>query len=265
MRPLFALVACVALLQLPWPAVAQAVSCRVVGVADGDTLRCLTDEHRLLKVRLDQIDAPERGQDFAQVARRRLAALVAGRQVRLQVRGEDRYGRTVARVRVDGLDVNAEMLRSGHAWAYRKYLKDPALLLLERAARDRGLGLWSQPDPVYPAEWRHGGVAGPVSESVWSADAAGVPSAGTHGGPDGGIPGAGPVSRPDLLSSPAAAPQGGSSASASAAAAGGGWRCGTRRFCRQMQSCEEARFHLERCGLRRLDRDGDGRPCESLC
>ncbi|MDO5056149.1 MAG: thermonuclease family protein [Lautropia sp.] len=244
---------------------AQELSCRVVGVADGDTLQCLAEGNRLLKVRLDQIDAPERGQDFAQVARRRLAALVAGRQVRLRAQGQDRYGRTVAAVRVDGLDVNAEMVRSGHAWAYRKHLKDPALLLLERAARDRGLGLWSQPDPVYPAEWRHGGVAGLVSASVWSADSAGGPSAGTHGGPDGAVPGAGPASRPDLLSSPAAVPQGGSSASANAATAAGGWRCGAKRFCRQMQSCEEARFYLNQCGVRRLDRDGDGRPCENLC
>ena len=44
-----------------------------------------------------------------------------------------------------------------------------------------------------------------------------------------------------------------------------GFACGTKRYCREMTSCAEARFHLVRCGLTRLDADGDGRPCEALC
>ncbi len=41
--------------------------------------------------------------------------------------------------------------------------------------------------------------------------------------------------------------------------------CGTKRKCGEMGSCAEARFYLEECGLNRLDGDGDGVPCESLC
>lgn len=41
--------------------------------------------------------------------------------------------------------------------------------------------------------------------------------------------------------------------------------CGAKRYCREMQSCAEARFHLTRCGLGRLDGDRDGVPCEALC
>lgn len=217
---------------------AQEVSCKVVGVSDGDTLTCLTAEHRPLKVRLNQIDAPELGQDFGQVARRRLSALVHGRQVLLRTAGVDRYGRTIATVLLDGTDVNREMLRSGHAWAYRQHLKDPAYLLQEREARAASRGLWSQPDAIYPPEYRHGRVAGEVSRSVRLGDAAGPVS-----GAVGHAPGAG-----------MAAPE-----------EAGSFRCGEKRFCRQMRSCDEALFYLNRCGLRRLDRDGDGRPCENLC
>jgi hypothetical protein len=48
-------------------------------------------------------------------------------------------------------------------------------------------------------------------------------------------------------------------------APGLGFTCGAKRYCREMRSCEEARFYLDRCGLSRLDGDGDGVPCESLC
>ncbi len=46
---------------------------------------------------------------------------------------------------------------------------------------------------------------------------------------------------------------------------GAPFTCGAKRYCREMGSCEEARFYLERCGLSRLDGDGDGVPCEVLC
>jgi len=44
-----------------------------------------------------------------------------------------------------------------------------------------------------------------------------------------------------------------------------GWNCGTKSTCGQMTSCEEARFYLTQCGVSRLDGDGDGMPCASLC
>lgn len=41
--------------------------------------------------------------------------------------------------------------------------------------------------------------------------------------------------------------------------------CSGKRYCKQMESCEEAYFYLNHCGLKRLDRDKDGIPCESIC
>jgi len=68
----------------------------------------------------------------------------------------DRYGRIVGRVYVDGLDVNRELVARGMAWVYRKYSNDPELLRLEAEAREKGLGLWADPNPVPPWEWRRG-------------------------------------------------------------------------------------------------------------
>src|SRR3990172_5651277 len=62
-------------------------------------------------------------------------------RVELQVVDTDRYGRTVAKVYRDGRDINREMIREGHAWVYRKYLRDPSLLEDERQARGGRAGL----------------------------------------------------------------------------------------------------------------------------
>lgn len=52
------------LLLLSTPALAQDIACKVVGVSDGDTITCLTSAHNQIKVRLNQIDAPESKQAF---------------------------------------------------------------------------------------------------------------------------------------------------------------------------------------------------------
>jgi endonuclease YncB( thermonuclease family) len=66
----------------------------------------------------------------------------------------DRYGRTVGTVWVQDLNANAELVRQGYAWVYRKYSNDPALLNLEAEARDARRGLWADSIPVPPWEWR---------------------------------------------------------------------------------------------------------------
>ncbi len=68
----------------------------------------------------------------------------------------DRYGRIEGRVYVDGVDVNRELVAGGVAWVYRKYSNDADLLELEADARQKGLGLWADPNPIPPWEWRRG-------------------------------------------------------------------------------------------------------------
>lgn len=139
---------------LALPALAGDLFGTVVGVTDGDTVQVLIDERRT-KVRLDQIDAPEKAQPFGERARRSLAELCFQKDVRLVTHGRDSYGRTIATVFVGNLDVNAEQVRRGMAWVYLKYLRDPALIADQAEARAARRGLWADAEPVPPWEWRH--------------------------------------------------------------------------------------------------------------
>jgi endonuclease YncB( thermonuclease family) len=96
---------------------------KAVGIADGDTVTVLRDGHEQVKIRLYGIDAPESGQPFGKASKQNLLSMVHGQSVEVEVMDMDRYGRTVARIFVDGEDVNAAQLRSGHAWLYRQYCK----------------------------------------------------------------------------------------------------------------------------------------------
>lgn len=129
----------------------------VIGVSDGDTLRLLTPSHRQIRVRLWQIDAPEKDQPFGQKAKRVLSDKVYRQQVTVESQTTDRYGRMIGQVTFEGRDINREMVAEGYAWAYRKYLKDRSLIAVEEAARKQQLGLWSlQADQRMPPwEWRY--------------------------------------------------------------------------------------------------------------
>ncbi len=129
---------------------------RVVRVSDGDSITVLqgTVQHR---IRLADIDAPERGQPWGRQAQRMLAALVAGAEVQILPTDTDRWGRIVARVRTaDGTDVSRAMVSEGGAWAFRRYLTDQSKLQLEAEARAAGRGLWALPEAerMPPWEWR---------------------------------------------------------------------------------------------------------------
>ena len=108
--------------QLHWTsAFAEEIIGRIVGVADGDTLTILVNEHEQIKVRLAEIDAPEKAQPFGQRSKQSLSAMCFGKDAVLQKTDTDRYGRTVAKVYCAGVYANAEQIRVGLAWAYRKY------------------------------------------------------------------------------------------------------------------------------------------------
>jgi Staphylococcal nuclease homologue len=102
---------------------------KVVAVSDGDTLIVLTPEKRQVKVRLAQIDAPEKSQAYGQRSKQSLSDLVFGKQVRVEQQDRDRYGRVAGRVYAGGLDVNAEQVKRGMAWVYRKYARARHCLL----------------------------------------------------------------------------------------------------------------------------------------
>lgn len=133
------------------------IACLVVAIADGDTLTARCGEpgsYQQVKVRLAEIDAPERGQPFGDRSRQHLAQLCHQQQATIRSSGQDRYDRAIARVECQGQDANAEQVRAGMAWAYTRYLTDPEIARLEQAARAARVGLWSDASPVPPWDWR---------------------------------------------------------------------------------------------------------------
>jgi endonuclease YncB( thermonuclease family) len=146
----------VLILALASPALAEELRGRVVGITDGDTLTLLTPERREVKIRLAEIDTPESAQPYGTRARQALSDLAFSQDVRVQVQDIDRYGRTVGRIYAGRVDVNAEMVRRGAAWVYRRYSRDPSLLVLEDEARQVRRGIWALPESqrTPPWEWR---------------------------------------------------------------------------------------------------------------
>jgi endonuclease YncB( thermonuclease family) len=231
------LLAATLLLALTSPlALAADISCKVVGISDGDTFTCLAAGNKQVKVRMAEIDTPESKQPYGTRSRQALSDLVFGKQVTLRVQDTDRYGRTVARAFAGGTDVNAELVRQGAAWVYRQYSKDRSLIGLEEQARAAKRGLWALPESerMPPWEWRKAGRDQRQAQRDSSSLAG--PRSGTAG-----------------------------STAVGGSAGGTSYSCSVRKTCGQMSGCEEAKFHLQQCGNSRLDGNGDGVPCESLC
>lgn len=132
-----------------------ALTLSVVRVVDGDTL-VLAEGSQKITVRLAEIDAPERTQPYSQVSRRNLEALCRhAKAVEITPVDTDRYGRTVAHVRCDRVSANWKQVEDGLAWCFTRYLKQPDVCLpLENAAREAKRGLWREPQPVAPWEFR---------------------------------------------------------------------------------------------------------------
>jgi endonuclease YncB( thermonuclease family) len=134
----------------------QVITGEIVGITDGDTVKLLTADKQQIKIRLSDIDTPEKKQPYGSRAKQALSDLVFREQVTAKVVTVDRYGRKVARLYVGDLDVNQEMVRLGAAWVYRKYSKDQSLLDVEAEAKAAKRGLWALPEAeqVPPWEWR---------------------------------------------------------------------------------------------------------------
>lgn len=128
----------------------------VVSIADGDTVTLKADD-TTHKIRLAEIDTPERDQPYGLAATSALTDLLLGHQVQVKVVKEsDRYGRVIGRIFIEQKDVSAHMVEQGHAMVYRRYLTDKSLLVLEADAKSKELGLWGLPkeDRVAPWVWR---------------------------------------------------------------------------------------------------------------
>jgi len=132
---------------------------RAVKVEDGDSITVLDSTNNQYRIRLQGIDAPEKGQPFGNASRKHLANLVAGKSVTVKWNKRDRYGRIVGTVLVDGQDANLAQVRSGYAWHYKRYQGEQSpkdrrrYADAEDEARTGRLGLWRENNPNPP--WEH--------------------------------------------------------------------------------------------------------------
>ena len=221
---------CAALFCLNGLAYAAEFTGKVIAVLDGDTLLVMRGGHPV-KVRLAEVDAPEKAQPYGIASQKSLAEMVMGKQIQVASRAVDDYGRMVATVSIDELNVNHEQVRRGMAWAatrWRQSRREPTgvplagensrfhgnreLVALQREAQQARRGLWAGAGAVEPSQWRK-----------------------QHPGSD------------TARRAPALNPS-----------------CDKKR-CAEMSSCAEAKQYLALCGVRSLDADGDGLPCEKLC
>lgn len=206
------------------------LSGRVVSVADGDTVTVLDANNVQHKIRLAGIDAPERGQPYSNVAKRALSDWVFNKDVCVDWFKKDRYRRKIGTIYVDEYNINYSMVVFGLAWHYKQFQKEQTNIDrvsfsdAEAKARSGVIGLWKEPNPVPPWEWRKN--KRPKNKTKKNKTVIFSTSAGKDKNKH--------------------------------------FHCGSKRFCSDMVSCAEARFYLHTCGLTRLDGDSDGVPCETV-
>ncbi len=151
------------LLFLAWavagPVAAETLHGVVIVVIDGDTVLFKPDHthpsgRAFLKIRLADIDAPEHDQPYGEAATRALAAQVLKQRVEVDTVATDVYDRTIARIRMDGDEVVADLVRRGLAWSVTRSRNASALKAAQRQARLARRGLWQDAAPVPPWVWR---------------------------------------------------------------------------------------------------------------
>ncbi|XJG93007.1 thermonuclease family protein (plasmid) [Escherichia coli] len=118
-----------------WPVLSADIHGRVVRVLDGDTIEVM-DSQKAVRIRLVNIDAPEKKQDYGRWSTDMMKSLVAGKTVTVTYFQRDRYGRILGQVYApDGMNINQFMVRAGAAWVYEQYNSDPVLPVLQNEAR----------------------------------------------------------------------------------------------------------------------------------
>lgn len=132
---------------------AAADTFKVVSIIDGDTVDILVNRQPL-RLRLNGIDTPEKGQPFGNAAKDALAKAIGGQNVKYVVRDTDRYNRSIADLYFRGVHINKWLVQKGLAWHYKAYNSDAELAQAEQEAAAASRGLWADPRRVAPWNWR---------------------------------------------------------------------------------------------------------------
>ena len=129
---------------------------RVIKVQDGDTITILDQNNQTKKVRFYCIDAPELSQEFGQNAKHYLSDLILNELVELEIITIDQYSRYVGIIKFNDKNINLDLVANGQAWVYNEYcrINKYDYIYAQSDAKSNKLGLWTYPDPVYPAIYR---------------------------------------------------------------------------------------------------------------
>ncbi len=198
---------------------------KVIAVMDGDTIMVLHDGAKV-KIRMANIDAPEKDQAFGMQSRQSLLEMVQKKLVHINSQAVDQYGRMVGLVSLDGRSLNEEQVKRGMAWEYSHFHSDRRYIALQSEAQQARRGLWGQSSPLAPWQWRkmHPAVKPDFPKTLNKPVSA-------HAAPDAVYVAA----------------------------------CEHKKHCSQMSSCDEANYYLVHCGVKSLDRNKNGVPCEKWC
>jgi micrococcal nuclease len=137
------------------PVSSQTLEGKVVGITDGDTFKLLVQDSILHRIRVANIDCPEKKQPFSAKAKQFTSDAIFGKIVKVNVLSTDRYGRFIGVTTYnDSLILNRDLLKNGLAWHFVRYSNDMTLEELELTARKKKIGLWQEESPIPPWEWR---------------------------------------------------------------------------------------------------------------
>lgn len=205
---------------------AESFEAKVLAVMDGDTVFVQSGPFKA-KIRLVNIDAPEKDQPYGKQSQESLQSLVGGKVIHVESKAVDKFGRTIAVISIGGINVNEEQVRRGMAWANSRSHESRTYARLQSEAQLDKRGLWQQANPQSPAQWRKLHPSEPTKR-IQPQQKKAQPQ----------------IQKPEKFSNLA---------------------CGKKNYCSQMVTCDEAHFYLTVCGVKRLDTNKDGIPCESLC
>lgn len=130
------------------------LSAKVIGIKDGDTVEVIDKQNSTVTLRLAEVDCPEKKQPFGTKAKQFTSDLVYLKTITYIVTNKDRYGRYVAKIYFENKYLSAEIIKKGMGWQYKKYSNSKELAKFEQQARSKKIGLWIDPNPIYPSEWR---------------------------------------------------------------------------------------------------------------
>lgn len=130
------------------------LSAKVIGIKDGDTVEVIDKQNNTVTLRLAEVDCPEKKQPFGTKAKQFTSDLVYLKTIKYIVTNKDRYGRYIAKIYFKNKYLSAEIIKKGMGWQYKKYSTSKELAKFEQQARSKKIGLWIDPNPIYPSEWR---------------------------------------------------------------------------------------------------------------